>query len=664
MQIRLNLDNQTFTEKPTGGTLGALRVRLCDARRITQITPADLITAIENGQTFTPQVMTGRTADTWQMQQIIIADVDNDKSETDADGRPVKDETGHVNKVPIENPLTGTQAKEICDGAGITPFCMYHTFSNTAALEKFRIVFILDEPITDAAEAVEITKRVAGLLNKHAAGCADTAMADAARYVLGGKRGCVFNNSGTITPLHAMRNLPPAEEPPKPQPTRSAPTASTPTGHRRTLEELYSMRRADIERFDLLAYIERTEHVTAKRSGNTTILNPCPICGHNDDFSITGHLWNCFSASSPDDAGGSIIDYLMHRHGLDKSEAMRKFNQIMGYDVIEWDRAAEAKNSPHSDFNSEKDKSLDDAENVAQTGDLPGRLTPEVAQEILNNADDDFLTLPRFEQFATMAKLARHDTVAIAADTGAGKSSLALNFMYDLLDRYPALYINLEMDEATILQRLVSIHTGMELDRIEGYKRDQQTKAEVDAALTDILSRNDIQLLTDTYNINEIEEQIQRATQGREEPTMVFIDTALLVTTTNKSASRYERFTYISETLRRISRLNNIVMFVLLQQSREGKRDETKRPTNASLKESGSWENDATKIMFLWYNPKTTRKEIIITKNRTGRSGSIELNYSPHTQTYSEARSGFILDDNAPAFDDDDEEEQQVMQRL
>lgn len=269
---------------------------------------------------------------------------------------------------------------------------------------------------------------------------------------------------------------------------------------------------------------------------------------------------------------------------------------------------------------------------------LPGLLTTKAARGILEAVDDEYIIMPRFEQLSLMAKLKRHDTIVIAADTGAGKSSLALNFLYDLQDRYPALYINLEMDEATILQRLVAIHTGMELDRIEGYKNDMVTKEKVDTALSEILDRKEIQLLTDAYDLKTIENHIKIATHGRKEPTAVFIDTALLVTTGAKASTRYERFTHISEELRRISRMNNIIMFVLLQQNRSGKDDENKKPTNSSLKESGSWENDATKIMFLWYNPKTRQKEILVTKNRNGKSGTIELNYVPYTQEYSERK--------------------------
>lgn len=285
---------------------------------------------------------------------------------------------------------------------------------------------------------------------------------------------------------------------------------------------------------------------------------------------------------------------------------------------------------------------------------FPGLLTAERAMQILEDVDDHFLQMPHFPQLSATLKLKAHDNVVIAADTGAGKSSLALNFLHELQDTYPALYINLEMDDATVLQRLIAIHTGITLDEIEGYKQDQRTRAKVNAAIHEITARREIQLFNNAYDLDQIESLIQVATAGRSEPTIVFIDTGLLVTTTGKTSSRYERFTEISERLRRIARLNNVIMFVLLQQNRESKKEDRKEPKNSSLKESGSWENDATKIMFLWQNPDTNCKEIVITKNRSGETGKVGLNYYPHTQAYSEAVGGFVPCDDPTPFDDDD----------
>lgn len=293
---------------------------------------------------------------------------------------------------------------------------------------------------------------------------------------------------------------------------------------------------------------------------------------------------------------------------------------------------------PNEALTHERDRFISAVKAAEQSAmqTAPGVLTLDRAVSILETSDDNYVEMPVFPQLSQMIKIKTHDTIVIAADTGAGKSSLALNILHDLQDRYPALYINLEMDEATIIQRLVAIHTGMNLDEIENYKRDNATRDKVNAAIREIVGRKEINLLTDAYELQEIEKQIKIATQGRTEPTVVFIDTGLLVTTSSRSVSRYERFTQISEELRRISRLNNVIMFVLLQQNRAGKQGEKEQPTNSSLKESGSWENDATKIMFLWQNEATKSKELVITKNRSGKTGTIKLNYFPHTQKYTE----------------------------
>lgn len=267
---------------------------------------------------------------------------------------------------------------------------------------------------------------------------------------------------------------------------------------------------------------------------------------------------------------------------------------------------------------------------------LPGLLTYEVAVKHFKEANTNYLQMRNFSKFSELAKIGVHDSVVLAADTGGGKSSLALNFINDLNDEYPIMYFNLEMDNITVLRRLVSIRTGIELDRIEGYQNDEHTAEVVNSALKAMTARKPLQIISDVYDLQAIEKEIMRAATGRKEPTIVIIDHSLLVRTAGNN-SRYERFTEISENLRRIAKLNNIVLFVLLQQSREGKKDENERPKNWSLKESGSWENDATHIVFLWYDPTACRKKLIMTKHRAGEAGDVTLDYYRHTQIYKEA---------------------------
>lgn len=657
MKIKLNIDTQKFTSKPQPFP-PSLRNRLCSAASIREVTPEQLIESVKQGLTFTPAAMTGTTGDTWQAQQVICADIDNDTGKKDADGH----------KIRLADPLTPEKAREVMAQHGIDPYFMYYSFSNADNWPKFRIVLVLDAPITDPATANDLIARFTGIFNalykgqtieingkKRPIKCADTKASDNARLYYGGKADCIIYQSGKTTSTELLQALPVyededtterAEKPAEAVKTEweYKRTPATRKGAYRPYNELQAQFEADKESFNLAAYVESTTNSRPVKRGRALFFNPCPICGHNDDFQVTGSVYHCHSASGG--TGGSIIDYLMNKDGLDMGAACDKFKyDIMKYDREEWRQAYIADKYPVTPAeNGEKRQTDAPAANAAQDvqdaqpAQPLGLLTLERAISILEAVDDHYLEMPHFKTFCDMVKLKTHDTIVIAADTGAGKSSLALNFLHELQDRYPALYINLEMDEATILQRLVAIHTGIELDEIEGYKHDANTRSKVNAALQEITARKEIRLIADVYDLAEIEKQIQAATKDRTEPTIVFVDTGLLVTTANKSASRYERFTQISEELRRISRLNNIIMFVLLQQNREGKKDEKKEPANSSLKESGSWENDATKIMFLWWNDKTQSKELAITKNRSGKTGSIKLNYSPHTQTYSEVK--------------------------
>lgn len=645
MEIRLNIDTAEYKEKPSA-YIGAIRNRLCNEKSIRTVTPEVLIECVRRGRTFAPAEMTGTTGSTWQSQQVICADIDNDTGKKDADGR----------KIRIDNPLTPEQASAVMRNYGIDPYFMYYSFSNGENWPKFRIVLILDEVITDPDEAIDLANRFNGIFNAAAEHCADTSSEDNARFFYGGRSDSIFYVSGQTTSKALLQALPEVKEETPTEATRTpaelpkawqgyTSTASQ-NGAQRTHSDLQRQFEADKENFDLAAFVATVTTSKPVKIGRNLFFNPCPICKHNNDFQVTGSVYHCHSTSVNGGTSGSVIDFLMNYYNIEMGAACDIFKyEIMKYDREEWRQAYIAdkyQNTPAE--NGEKRQTAaqgaPDGQSAQDTQPAQplGLLTLERAISILEAVDDHYLEMPGFPQLSEMAKIKTHDTIVIAADTGAGKSSLALNFLHELQDRYPALYINLEMDEATILQRLVAIHTGIELDEIEGYKHDSYTRSKVNAAISEIVGRKDISLLADVYDLKEIERQIQAVTKDRTEPTIVFIDTGLLVTTANKSASRYERFTQISEELRRISRLNNIVMFVLLQQNRAGKQDEKKEPTNSSLKESGSWENDATKIMFLWDNPEAGRKEIAVTKNRSGKTGSIKLNYSPRTQTYSEVK--------------------------
>ena len=336
--ITLNLDSVKFTSKPTGAVIGGVRNRLARPDAMQTIDPAELLEAIQRGQSFTPAAMTGGSGDTWQSQQVIVAD--NDTGTKDAEGH----------KIRLAEPLTPDEARAALAEYGIDPYAMYWTFSNRPDWPKFRIVIVLDEAIKDPAAAKDLTARLAYVLNTAREHCTDTSMADTARLLFGGPADCVFYR-GQVTPTAKLWSLPAAVAP------EAAPAAERPPMERprvdsrgATLAALEARMEADKKTFDLRQFIIY-DGGREVRHGKNRYVNPCPICGHNNCLQVTNYMennsdcskWHCFSNNHRGINKGTIIDYLKARDGLTDGEALEVFKfSVMGYDRDAWDAAREA----------------------------------------------------------------------------------------------------------------------------------------------------------------------------------------------------------------------------------------------------------------------------------------------------------------------------------
>ncbi len=329
--MKINIDTTSFQTKPTGAAIGGIRNRLGD-RPAADVTVSDLTDCIRHGYSWTPAEMTGRTGDTWKSQQIIIADIDNDRDH-----------------VQIDTPLTIDDAIACMKDHGITPAIMYDSFSSKPDFRKFRIVLVLDRPITDVDTAVDLTARFTGILNDLRPGCADTKMADAARFVFGGRSdSIILENGDAITSIEVLQQLP---APPQDAETTietdfndggtNIPTVpvKTPTGAK--YDELQQQLERDKESFNLASYIQQTTTSRPVKRGRALFFNPSPICGHNDCFQVTGAEWHDHSSNNTTGIeGGTIIDYLMAHDGIDKAAAFEKFKfEVMRYDREVWRQA-------------------------------------------------------------------------------------------------------------------------------------------------------------------------------------------------------------------------------------------------------------------------------------------------------------------------------------
>lgn len=450
MEIRLNIDTAEYKEKPSAYA-GAIRNRLCNEKSIRTVTPELLIECVRRGRTFAPAEMTGTTGSTWQSQQVICADIDNDTGEKDADGR----------KIRIKNPLTPEQASEVMRNYGIDPYFMYYSFSNGENWPKFRIVLILDEVITDPREAIDLANRFNGIFNAAAEHCADTSSEDNARYFFGGRSDSIFYVSGQTTSKALLQALPEVKEETPTEATRTpvelpkawqgyTSTASQ-NGAQRTHSDLQRQFEADKANFDLAAFIANVTGSRPVKKGRNLFFNPCPICKHNDDFQVTGSVYHCHSTSVNGGTSGSVIDFLMNYYNIEMGAACDIFKyEIMKYDRDEWRDAYIAEKYPQPAAPAPREQTPAPATDPAPAADV---ITAADASSYLSGGvfERDIEYFKQYKDRKTgFEDIDKYLTLypglaALGGASSLGKTTFVVNLIDRLLDRgETVLYFSLE----------------------------------------------------------------------------------------------------------------------------------------------------------------------------------------------------------------------------
>lgn len=138
---------------------------------------------------------------------------------------------------------------------------------------------------------------------------------------------------------------------------------------------------------------------------------------------------------------------------------------------------------------------------------------------------------------------------------------------------------------------------------------------------------------TPGISIEEIKKKCRKLKRERG-LSLVLIDYLQLVTVmqSNRSTNRQEEVSIISKSLKALARELNVPIIALSQLSRGVESRQDKRPMMSDIRESGSIEQDADVVAFLYrddyYNADTEAKniiEIIISKQRNGPTGVVEL---------------------------------------
>ena len=230
------------------------------------------------------------------------------------------------------------------------------------------------------------------------------------------------------------------------------------------------------------------------------------------------------------------------------------------------------------------------------------------------------------------------DLIIIAARPGVGKSSLATTIAGNaaLKSNSVVAIFTLEMSAEQLVQRMISSHTGIDsqrlrLGRLEDgewvqFTRVSGTLSEAAIFIDDSPSPSPMEIRTKA-----------RRLAAEYDLDLIIVDyLQLMQAGERRSENRVQEISYISRALKALARELNVPVLALSQLSRAVEARQDKKPQLSDLRESGSIEQDADIVMFIYrdemYDENSERAniaDIIVAKHRNGPTDTISLRFEP-----------------------------------
>ena len=275
----------------------------------------------------------------------------------------------------------------------------------------------------------------------------------------------------------------------------------------------------------------------------------------------------------------------------------------------------------------------------------------------LSGADrDKFAGIPTgFNYLDTvLTGLGRSDLIILAARPGMGKTSFALNIATNVArqQKVPTIIFSLEMTCEQLTDRILSSVAGIDSQAFRTGRLNNSDWNDF-ATATSLLYNVPI-YMDDSSGISvpEIKAKIRQINQDpKKEPIgLVIIDYLQLMQSAKRTESRVQEISDITRNLKIMAKELNVPVIALSQLSRAAEKTAGRsdhRPQLSDLRDSGSIEQDADIVLFLYraayYNKlngegeqaNENEAECIVAKNRHGETRTVELQWLPEYTTFS-----------------------------
>ncbi len=228
------------------------------------------------------------------------------------------------------------------------------------------------------------------------------------------------------------------------------------------------------------------------------------------------------------------------------------------------------------------------------------------------------------------------DLVIIAARPSMGKTAFVLNMAQHVAVEHniPVAIFSLEMSKESLVMRMLCSEAEIDANRLRTGHMHTTDWTKLASAMGR-LGESPI-FIDDSALVNalEIRAKCRRLKAEMNGLGLVIIDYIQLMQGRKQTDNRVQEVSEISRSLKTLAREINVPVIALSQLSRAVEARQNKRPMLSDLRESGSIEQDADLVMFIYrdeyYNPESDRRgeaEIIIAKQRNGPTGTVDLLY-------------------------------------
>ncbi len=231
------------------------------------------------------------------------------------------------------------------------------------------------------------------------------------------------------------------------------------------------------------------------------------------------------------------------------------------------------------------------------------------------------------------------DLIILAARPSMGKSTMAVNLLLNtaLQGQAKTAFFNLEMSEMQIIDRLAAVYSSIPMNNVKNASLTDEQWCEI-CKTASKLSISNIKIYDKKLSLSSIRAQCKKL-KIKEGLDIVFIDYLQLIDSEKKAENRNQDISKITRTLKLMAKEMDITLILISQLSRAPEQRNDHRPLLSDLRESGSIEQDADIVMFLYrdeyYHKDSESKgiiECIVAKNRNGEVGTVKLKWQPELQ--------------------------------